>query len=285
MSWPQIVTSFNELNAARRAGRDLKSHWERFVAVVEASSDNPPLHLRLILQGLSDLGGAPKAGIQILDHGCGGGRTLLCLLAMGYKGVHGVDIGGDCEDWNVFLNDELGLAGKRFIVYDGKHLPFANHAFDFVFSQQVIEHIRPDALESYYAEERRVMRPGAIAYHQVPHRLVPYDSHTRTWLIHYLPRAVWLGILRRMGRNMLVPETALFLRWPWVHRRMVQKHLGACEDRTLSRFMSVSDFSDYDGPRELRRRLAKLLGMPVIGAIARALLPNFVMLDTVSRVS
>jgi SAM-dependent methyltransferase len=163
-------------------------------------------------------------------------------------------------------------------------LPFADRMFDFVFSQQVLEHVRPDALEVYYREERRVMRPSAIAYHQVPHRLVPYDSHTRTWLIHYLPRPLWLGILRRMGRNMLVPETALFLRWPWVHRRLVRRHLGTCEDRTLIRFASVSDLSDYDGPRGLRRRLARFLDLPVVGTAVRRLLPNFVMLDTVSRV-
>jgi SAM-dependent methyltransferase len=285
MSWSQIVASFAELTAARRSGGNLKPHWEKFTAAVKADADNPPLHLRLILQGLASVEGKQRADIQILDHGCGGGRTLLCLLAMGYEGIHGVDIGGDCEDWNRFLNDELGLSGKRFIVYDGKGLPFADTTFDFVFSQQVLEHVEPAALENYYAEERRVMRPGAIAYHQVPHRLVPYDSHTRTWLIHYLPRSLWLGVLRRMGRDMLVPETALFLRWPWVHRRLVRRHLGSCEDRTLSRFISVTDLSDYDGPRGLRRWLARFLDLPVIGTVARRLLPNFVMLDTVSRVS
>jgi SAM-dependent methyltransferase len=285
MSWSQIVASFNELTAARRTGSDLKSHWERFAAAVNASASDPPLHLRLILQGLANFQGKRRSDIEILDHGCGGGRTLLCLLAMGFEGIYGVDIGGDCEEWNRLLNDELGLSGKRIFVYDGKSLPFADGKFDFVFSQQVLEHVGPDALENYYADERRVMKAGAIAYHQVPHRLVPYDSHTRTWLIHYLPRPLWLGILRRMGRNMLVPETALFLRWPWVHRRLVRQHLGACEDRTLSRFMSVSDLSDYDGPRGLRRWLARLLNLPVIGAVARWLLPNFVMLDTLSRVS
>lgn len=285
MSWPEIAAAFDDLVAARRSGGSLRPAWDRFAATVRESSDDPPLHLRLILQGIAELSPEKKSAIKILDHGCGGGRTLLCLLAMGFEDIHGVDIGGECEDWNRFLNDELGLPGKRFHVYDGAQLPFPAATFAFVFSQQVIEHVRPFALETYFTEERRVMKSGAIAYHQVPHRLVPYDSHTRTWLIHYLPRSVWLAILRRMGRNMLVPETALFLRWPWVHRQLVRRHLGSCEDRTLSRFMSVSDLSGYDGPQGLRRWLGRSLEWPVVGPIGRKMLPNFVMLDTISRVS
>lgn len=200
--------------------------------------------MQLILQTLAEVSATRKADILILDHGCGGGRALLCLLAIGF---HGVDVGGDCEDWNRFLNNQLGLSGKRFFVYDGTSLPFSSRAFDFVFSQQVLEHVAPAVLENYYSEERRVMKPGGIAYHQVPHRLVPYDSHTQTWLIHYLPRRLWLGVLRRRGHNMLVPETALFLRWPWEHRRLLRRHLGSYEDRTMSRFMGVRDLSDRAG--------------------------------------
>jgi len=284
MSWPQIVAAFTEMNKARRKGEDIRPTWDRFSAAVNASAEDPPLHLQLILQGLAEVPSARKEDIVILDHGCGSGRTLLCLLAMGYRGIHGIDIGGDCEDWNRFLSDGLGLSGKRFSVYDGTRLPYPDRTFDFVFSQQVVEHIRPAALDSYYEEERRVMKPGGVVYHQVPHRLVPYDSHTRTWLIHYLPRRLWLAILRRMGRDMLVPETALFLRWPWEHRRLLRRHLGACEDRTMSRFLRVQDLSDYDGPRWLRGYLARSLRLPVLGTLARKLLPNFVMLDTISRI-
>lgn len=208
---------------------------------------------------------------------------MLYLLASGYEGVHGVDVSGWCEDWTRLLNGHLGLKKQRFFVYDGTELPFDDASFDFVFSNQVLEHVPPDVLENYYSEEGRTLASNGMAYHQVPHRLSPYDSHTQTWFIHYLPRSVWLSILRSMGQSMSVPEHALFLRWPWTHRKLAKKHLGSYEDRTMERFIGLSDLRDFDGPAGLRQMLGQMVSVPVIGNVGGAMLKNFIMLDTVSR--
>ncbi len=284
-NWLEIKAAYRPLADAIQQGRDPTAAWTGFRSAVDACAEKPPYHLQLFLDLLDEARGErPRSQVRILDHGCGGALTLLFLLANGYEGIHGVDIGGWCESFNAFLNDRLGLKGQRFFVYDGETLPFDDDYFDFVFSTQVVEHIHPDVLDSYYAEEGRTLAPGGMAYHQVPHRLVPYDSHTQTWLLHYLPRSLWLAILRRMGQDMTVPEGHLFLRWPWVHRKLVRRYLGHCEIRTMKRFMGLSDLSDYDGPKGLRRLLGQLLAIPVLGWLGRKLLANLVMLDTVSRV-
>lgn len=191
--------------------------------------------------------------------------------------------GATCERWNRLLRDRFGIDEPRFRVYGGAVLPFADDAFDVVFSQQVLEHVRPDVLHDYYREEHRVLRPGGYAYHQVPHRLVPYESHTRKWLLHYLPRRTWLALLRRSGQDMTTAETALFLRWPWAHRRLARAHLGDCRDLTLDRIMGPIDLENYDGPRGLRGLLVQVLRVPILGRLCGRAVRNFVMLDTVSR--
>lgn len=282
--WTELKAAYSALVDARDRETGLDEAWDRFAGMARASAARPPFHLQAILAHLSEAQGQrAKEDVGILDHGCGGGFTLLYLLALGYPGIHGVDIGGHCEAWNPFLERKFGLTGRRFAVYDGRRLPFEDASFDFVFSEEVVEHIRADALEPYYREERRVLKPGGLAFHRVPHRLTPYESHTQRWLIHYLPRPIWLRILRARGHNMLVPETALFLRWPWIHRRLARRHLGDCEDRTIERFLGLSDLTHYEGPKGLRRIVAHSLRLPVAGKAIGALAGNFLMLDTVSR--
>ncbi|MEN8198308.1 MAG: class I SAM-dependent methyltransferase, partial [Pseudomonadota bacterium] len=216
------------------------------------------------------------------DHGCGSGATLLYLLARGYTGIHGVDVGGACAGWNTLLAAEYGIEQPRFFVYDGKRLPLGDESIDLVFSQEVLEHVAPDVIDSYYGEEARVLRPGGIAFHQVPHRLAPYDSHTGTWLLHYLPRPAYLAIHRRFGEKADFVENQLFLRWPWVHRRAMRRHFGGCSDLTLDRLQALDRLDYYDGPAGLRRFVGQAVRTPVIGVPAGFLLKNLVMLDTLS---
>lgn len=284
--WDDLKFSFARLAEDCRSDRGVAKSWRSYTQVAERVAKKPPYHIRLLIDLLEELqGDRLNPDIKILDHGCGGAMSLIFLLSQGYDGIHGVDIGGWCEAWNRLLNGHLGLRQQRFFVYDGLQLPFEDARFDFVFSNQVIEHIHDDVLDAFYSEERRVLAAGGMAYHQVPHRLSPYDSHTRTWFIHYLPRQIWLGILRRMGQDMTTPEHHLFLRWPSVHRRLARHHLGHVEDRTMERFMGNSELSDYEGPRGLRSFVMRLLNIPVLGWFGRKALVNFVMLDTVSRVS
>jgi SAM-dependent methyltransferase len=284
-TWANILKAYRVVRAAAEQDEGIPESWQAFKATVAASADNPPYHLRLILDLLDEVrGNRPKSEVRILDHGCGGAATALYLLACGYEGVHGVDVYDVPKGLDRLVNGHLSLTGRRFLRYDGKKLPFEDSYFDLIFSNQVVEHVHPDMLDSYYIEERRTIAPGGIVYHQVPHRLVPYDSHSRTWILHYLPRNTWFAILRLIGRNTRTYDETMFLRWPWIHRRLVKRHLGSLEDRTMDRFVGHSDLSDYEGPQRLRRWLGNSLRIPFVGWVGRKVLKNFVMIDTVSRI-
>ncbi len=146
----------------------------------------------------------------------------------------------------------------------------------------MLEHVRPDVLDAYYAEEGRVLKPGGLAFHQVPHRLVPYDSHSRTWFIHYFPRPLARRLYGLVGRDGRYLQSFIFLRGPWAHRRRARRYIGPVEDLTVARFRNLRDLEGYDGPKRLRRALGVLARLPALGTAFALLLRNFVMLDTLA---
>jgi SAM-dependent methyltransferase len=238
-----------------------------------------PYYLAGLVEALQRID-KPKADIRILEHGCGGGAALFALVSLGYTNVHGVDVAAQAHADELNRKSEAaGLGGGRFFSYDGSRLPFDDDSFDFVFSQQVLEHVAPDVLRAYYSEEARVLVRGGIAYHQVPHRLTPYESHMRTWFVHYLPRPLDLWVYRALGRNSDFARDHLFLRSPWFHRSAARRAFGSCEDRTLQRLVGLTiDERNYHGNIRLRRMIARIARLPVFGVLIKEL----VMLDTVS---
>jgi SAM-dependent methyltransferase len=112
------------------------------------------------------LDAAGRQGGKVLEIGAADG-FLAQQLAARFDAVEAVDIEPAIE--------------LRYPVrqYDGVHLPFADSAFDVVFSSHVMEHVvRFDELQ---AEIRRVLKPDGIAVHVVP------SATWRLWtsLAHY----------------------------------------------------------------------------------------------------
>ncbi|MGK5091295.1 class I SAM-dependent methyltransferase [Deltaproteobacteria bacterium TL4] len=76
------------------------------------------------------------------------------------------------------------------VFYDGKTLPFEDHAFDCVFSSEVLEHIfnSNEVLDELY----RVLKPGGTLFMTVPfvweEHEIPYDfaRYTSFGLVHLL---------------------------------------------------------------------------------------------------
>jgi len=283
LSWVAIKTSFTALLADAVGGRPLTEPWSNFVELIESTRDTPPYHLRKILELLEQLrSGRNPQEIAILDHGYGKGLVVLYLAALGYQNVHGVNLYGiDIDGLNRILSEMLGIREPRFRVYDGKHLPYEDNSIDFIISQQVLEHVSDGLIDSYYAEEGRVLKPSGLAFHQVPHRLVPYEAHTRTWLLHYFPPRINRALYRMMNCDMSFVETELFLRTPRFHRRQVERHIGSYSDLTDHRLINIQDFQYYDGALGLRRLMGRLVTAPIIGRSILAMLRNIVMLDTV----
>ncbi len=205
-----------EVFLGRRPNQDL----HRLVGIYKQSvcSQEFTLENRHITKRIKQyFGDRPKESIRILDHGSGGwGATVFLLMALGYKKVSGLHI-DNVDAANQFAREYFGAIENPLREYDGAHVPFEDNSFDFIFSEQVLEHVVPDIIEDYYSEEARVLSPGGICYHIAPHRIRPYDSHSKTWLIHYLPRRLWLWFLARLGRDASSHEISLFLRTRYFH--------------------------------------------------------------------
>jgi SAM-dependent methyltransferase len=113
---------------------------------------------------------AARAARQVLVFGAGRGRKELDLRGSGRE-VVGVDVSDD-----VLSNPLL----DRCVVYDGRHLPFADDAFDLCCTHSVSEHL-PDPAATF-VELARVVEPGGRLvlktpnkwfYAMVVNRLVP----------------------------------------------------------------------------------------------------------------
>ncbi|WP_421879749.1 methyltransferase domain-containing protein [Pacificispira sp.] len=286
MSWTEIKSAYAPLAKAASDGAPLAPHWDAFRTVVGKYESTPPYHLAALLKRLDDLrGDRDRSSIAILDQGCGGGLTLLFLAASGYTDIRGVDVhDSNCERWNALTRNCLGHPEDRFFVYDGRTLPFASQSIDLLISQEVLEHVHDDVLDTYYSEGARVLKPGGRALHSVPHRLVPYDSHTQTWFLHwFLPRRAWLRVLKALGRSNETAEHGLFLRWPGTHKSLLRRHFGTYRDVTSERLTGLTEMSYYDGNIGLRRRIGGLCRVPVVGAAFTAILSRLMMTDTVAQ--
>ena len=208
-------------------------------------------------------------------------------MALGFTNVWGFDVNEDSDRWNPLLREVYGVEEKRFLVYDGGILPRPSASVDVVLSQQVLEHVTDELVESYYSEEGRILKPGGIAFHEVPHRFVPFDAHTQTWFIHYLPRVLRGPLYRMTGNDPLWAKKSggLFVRTPFFHRQMARRHIGEVNDRTSDKLNQVATIPDFDGSAAtalVRRALYHLVRTPILGGLLGTVISNLVQLETVT---
>jgi len=120
-----------------------------------------------------------------------------------------LDVGGTPQVWDLLpvvpdvtlLNLAPGSTTMRQIVADATRLPFADGAFDIVFSNSVIEHVA-----DHDAVAREIARVGRRYFVQTPNRAFPFDPHVLTPFVNYLPKR-WQ---RPLFRNLTV--------WGWITR-------------------------------------------------------------------
>ena len=121
---------------------------------------------------------------RALDFGCGIGR-LTQALASYFDQVAGVDISSTmirlANAFNRFP------ARVRYICNPNDHLKvFADREADFIYTNIVLQHLRPELTLKYLEEFRRILRPGGLLIFQLP-------SHRR--------EHVWAGAPRPAGGN------------------------------------------------------------------------------------
>lgn len=119
---------------------------------------------------------------KILDVGCGRGRMLSQL--------NGDKYGLDPSERAITTAKEE-YTDINWVVGDATNLPFPDNFFDFVYSIEVIEHVRDS--DKMIEEIWRVLRPGGYAFIQTPNYPIKrvYDilfwffRRKRTWRDDY----------------------------------------------------------------------------------------------------
>lgn len=277
--WLAFFRAYQALQAAVAADDDPLDPLKAVFACAVRSAERPPVHLSTILDLLLafDKAGRPRDSVTILDHGSGGGMTVLYLMALGYTGVRGIDLGGGSLLLNRGLRALLRLDHDPFQYYDGRSLPFEAGHFDLALSQQVLEHVPDDCLDAYYGEQVRVLKPAGLSVHQLPHRMMLYDSHLRLWLAHWLPRSWYLAIVRMTGRNIDMATHHLFLRPPGLHFRNLRARYRTVRDTTGDRIANPA----Y-GDTGLRGRLRRVAAAPIVKPLAMRVLTKFMVIETVA---
>lgn len=145
---------------------------------------------------------APLTGKRVLEFGCGIGAYVRAIRRYTPHVV-----GFDIEVERLRAARASGLEG--LLAAAAEQLPFADAAFDVVFSNEVLEHVADD--RAACREIARVLRPGGRAVIFVPNRLYPFETHGIYWrgrysfgnkpLVNWLPDPV---------RNALAPHVRAY---------------------------------------------------------------------------
>lgn len=112
----------------------------------------------LLRELISSRGLEPENGtLRALDIGCGIG-ALHPYLATLLPGLHGCDVSAEsikrAREENPWVD---------YAAYDaGAALPYAAGSFDLAFAVCVVHHVPPQQWPAFFAEMRRVVRPGGI---------------------------------------------------------------------------------------------------------------------------
>ena len=81
----------------------------------------------------------------------------------------------------------------KTITYDGNVFPFNDKQFDFVWSNAVLEHVGDFEKQIKFIKEiKRVSKRAMIT---TPNKYFPFETHTKYFLIHYLPKKIFDIIL------------------------------------------------------------------------------------------
>jgi SAM-dependent methyltransferase len=130
------------------------------------------LNYEYLLQRALDSAAVPSP--RILDYGCGNLAPLVALGTARGIDIYGVDL--PCHQQT-----------ERFRLLDSEgRIPFDDHTFDIVVSNQVFEHI-PQPRPAL-AEVARVLKPGGTFIALFPDDAVWFEGHLGLYFVHWLMR-------------------------------------------------------------------------------------------------
>ncbi len=131
--------------------------------------------------------GLPPEDVNVLDWGCGRGQGVIVLRELGYNVVGAdIDIGNLRNARSLYV--KLGLKWEELLhpLNADAQSSFPDNHFDFIFSQEVIEHV--EDLDSTATELARITRQGGVHLHLYPAHLEIIEDHLHMPLIHWFPK-------------------------------------------------------------------------------------------------
>ncbi len=279
--WQLFKNSINDLIEPNQSQKVIQEKWN---LIINNFKDYKPTHLLGILSSLEQSREGLKS--KILDHGCGAGNALFMLASKGYTNIWGIDT-NQTESFiirkkacNRIFKVILNTKSDRITNYNGKKINFKNNTFDYIFSQQVIEHVDNAFLDKYISEESRIIKDSGLVLHQIPHRLGPFEGHTKKWFIHWLPRKLYYYFLKGNTQNLNLVKTALFLRWPWELKSYFHKYFKNVDNIVHMRLIQDIDSGEYSVKEKIIRKiLVFLFKLPIIGVLLIKIFSPFFQLE------
>lgn len=261
--------------------------WSYLKTSVNQNPEGLPTHLKLYLSDLKkiELAGIPKDKIVIFDHGCGSGLSIIFLLACGYTNVFGVDPKTHkYENLNNRLSKLDGVTVKPFLTYlSGNKIGLAPGSVDYIYSNQVMEHLSDTDLITYLKEEQRLKSDKSIIRHSFPTRNTFFETHTKTILLHWLaPKLLFVRLFGAKRKVWL--ENNLFLRWDRCYEEAFERYIGHFSQENIERIVSSPEYMQEGNAKSiLRECFLKLMEMPALAPLLRLIYRNLATKEFIRR--
>ena len=225
-------------------------------AVIRPSSITH-LHLFSIIntesQGLSHF--------RVLDVGCGAGK-MLEFFAGAFAELRpeaSVDLLG-MDVTSVGFDNIDGFFPQReniTVVPAGSAWPYPDGHFDFVVSNQVVEHVKDG--DSFFRQVHRVLREGGVSYHLFPLANVLGEGHVNAplahWFVDHDAQVRWIRNMQKFGFSKgRDPEDAADSLLYYCHYRSRTELLGLIKRADLRPSFRYT-------PQYYTAKLKSLLGM------------------------
>jgi SAM-dependent methyltransferase len=143
---------------------------------------------------------------KILDFGCGNGDIILFAYYRGYDfyGIENYYSNADFEAQKQAV--DVNVRDKIFSFDEIGNIPFPNSFFDFIYSNQVLEHVAD--LDHAMKEIFRVLKPNGVVLNIFPTQERLIEPHVRIPLFHKT-NIIWLRRLLYYiwGNSMLTFES------------------------------------------------------------------------------
>jgi len=213
-----------------------------------------------------------RAGMEVLEIGCGEGGVLVPFLERGCR-VLGIELDAQKSAHARELLADAIAAGRAGIVhrdiYDAEALADYSGRFDLILLKDVVEHIPDQARFIPYL--RRFLRPGGHVFFGFPPWYMPHGGHQQVcrspllsklpWF-HLLPAPLYRAVLRAFGEPEAVVRELLEIQSTGIStgrfERLVRKSGYAIPLRTLFLVNPIYRYKFGWTPREQFGWLARL---------------------------